>query len=592
MSFIDLNKLNKPELTKSLCFIIIVVYSLWLFKQYSGNHHSVNLHMFKYVSGLFPFKYDIFVQSSNHADVSILYSLFSYLKINPDNDYIGFLLHIIFTTLAGYFLFRFIKDFTPINETNGALIAIFSLLIIDGTLVQATRSSWVYNHTGSTTYFAHSLIFIFIWCLIKKSSNWLLILSSLMLLIAIKQTWFAVGVAIIYSLIFVKPFRKNYWIAGPLIVLIYFSTLGNVIPDYETKLLLFNSVLKRDGAETAFHLQTTRHLISLIISFPIFLLMLMKLNSSDFKNLSFVTLILSLLCFVFGYFYALYGGKFWPEPRLLALSPTRALLLYQLFFWILVVIWIYKSKIYSIFKIALYCSMFYGLASVWKDSYLQGFILFFLIIIFSFITIKIFQYKNFFNMQKLVLDKSKNFSAFMTLIFFLLLIPGVTYLFSKSLEKFDSYALKEINKWTVGPLINDHQRFDNVVDLQKCDDFLFLDLDYPLWSSAISGKSHFYEEGWESYNYLDINLYKIANERKKIFRSIKNNLINKIKVSEKDIKELYNSNIVLILKDKDNSFFQENIKRLDLKNNDMLLLFLKGSDVESFINDCKPNLEI
>tara|TARA_B100001123_G_C14926569_1_gene873948 strand:+ start:12 stop:722 length:711 start_codon:yes stop_codon:yes gene_type:complete len=236
--------------------------------------------------------------------------------------------------------------------------------------------------------------------------------------------------------------------------------------------------------------------------------------------------------------------------------------------------------------------MFYGLASVWKDSYLQGFILFFLIIIFSFITIKIFQYKNFFNMQKLVLDKSKNFSAFMTLIFFLLLIPGVTYLFSKSLEKFDSYALKEINKWTVGPLINDHQRFDNVVDLQKCDDFLFLDLDYPLWSSAISGKSHFYEEGWESYNYLDINLYKIANERKKIFRSIKNNLINKIKVSEKDIKELYNSNIVLILKDKDNSFFQENIKRLDLKNNDMLLLFLKGSDVESFINDCKPNLEI
>ena len=49
---------------------------------------------------------------------------------------------------------------------------------------------------------------------------------------------------------------------------------------------------------------------------------------------------------------------------------------------------------------------------------------------------------------------------------------------------------------------------------------------------------------------------------------------------------------MLILKDKDNSFFQENIKRLDLKNNDMLLLFLKGSDVESFINDCKPNLEI
>ena len=30
-------------------------------------------------------------------------------------------------------------------------------------------------------------------------------------------------------------------------------------------------------------------------------------------------------------------------------------------------------------------------------------------------------------------------------IFFLLLMPGVTYLFSKSLEKFDLYALKEIH---------------------------------------------------------------------------------------------------------------------------------------------------
>ena len=49
---------------------------------------------------------------------------------------------------------------------------------------------------------------------------------------------------------------------------------------------------------------------------------------------------------------------------------------------------------------------------------------------------------------------------------------------------------------------------------------------------------------------------------------------------------------MLILKDKDNNFFQENIKRLDLKNNDMLLLFLNDSDVKSFTNNCKQNLKI
>ena len=126
----------------------------------------------------------------------------------------------------------------------------------------------------------------------------------------------------LYSIIFFRPLKKNYWILGPLIAAIYLSTIVDIQQfNYNEKLTIFNNIIARDQAETAFHLQTLRHLISLIISFPIFLIMILKLENSKLKNLSFVILILSFFCFVLGYFYSLYGGKICEEPA----SNTRGL---------------------------------------------------------------------------------------------------------------------------------------------------------------------------------------------------------------------------------------------------------------------------
>ena len=583
MNFFDLDKLNKPVLTRSLIFLIIVVYSLWLFKQYAGNHHSVYLHMYKYTQGIFSFEYDIFLKRTNQEQVSILYTIFAFLKINPDNDYVGFLLHIIFSTIAGYCLFRFIRDFTPIKETNGALVAIFALLTIGGSLIQATRSSWVVNHTAHTSYFAHCLIFLFILLLVRRSTFWLFFLSTLILLISARASWFVVGIGIIYSIVFSKNLRENLWIIGPLLALIYLASL-EVMPlsDYDTRKLIFNNVLNRDRAEVAFHLQSNKHLIFLILSFPISLLMILKLKNSEFKNLSFVILTLSFLCFIFGYFYALHGEKIWPEPRLLALSPTRALATYQLFFWILLISWIYKSKFYSIIKAGLLSSIFYALTG------LKGFIISIFIIIIIFFTIKLFKYKNIFNLKGLVLDSSLRFNNFVTLLFFLLILPGITYLSFKSLRDFDYYALQKINKWTVGPLSNDHRRLSNAIDLQKCDDFIFLDLEYATWTSAISGKSQFLGDPF--FNHFDLELLKIAESREKIARSIKNNISQMKKINEEDIKFLYNLGVVIILNVKDLEFFPKNIAKVNLKNDDVLLLFFDEPRTNAFLKNCKKKL--
>ena len=58
----------------------------------------------------------------------------------------------------------------------------------------------------------------------------------------------------------------------------------------------------------------------------------------------------------------------------------------------------------------------------------------------------------------------------------------------------------------MGSLTKNYQRLDNLIDLQKCEDFVLMDIKYPLWSSAISGKSHYWESGWQSYNYFDLYL--------------------------------------------------------------------------------------
>ena len=59
MNSLNFEKFNKPILTKNLIIFILIIYFCWLFKTYSGNFHSVYLHMWKYTSGAFSFENDI-----------------------------------------------------------------------------------------------------------------------------------------------------------------------------------------------------------------------------------------------------------------------------------------------------------------------------------------------------------------------------------------------------------------------------------------------------------------------------------------------------------------------------------------------------
>ena len=82
MKSYNLHRFNEPIITKNLIILVLFLYILWLFKSYSGNHHSVYLHMWKYVAGTFSFENDIFLQRINLQQSRKLYCLNLFLFSN------------------------------------------------------------------------------------------------------------------------------------------------------------------------------------------------------------------------------------------------------------------------------------------------------------------------------------------------------------------------------------------------------------------------------------------------------------------------------------------------------------------------------
>ena len=182
------------------------------------------------------------------------------------------------------------------------------------------------------------------------------------------------------------------------------------------------------------------------------------------------------------------------------------------------------------------------------------------------------------------------FSYLSTLLFFLILTPGITYLFIDGFKHVDLYALKRINKWTMGSMKHDNVRLDTAVMLQKCDDFVLLDLKHTIWTSAIAGKSNYW--GSVVFNHMDPTIYRLVKKRKGVIFSIADSLKKKQQLNARDKEELLKTGVVLIINDNKREFFPDDITTIDIKNSDTLLLFLNNDKRSSFLTSCKPLLKI
>jgi len=554
--------------------LITFIYLCLVLKFYEGNRHSIYLHMWPYALGLGDFKYDIFVQSSHMLKLSIIFNLFSFFKINLDNDIIGLLVHLISTTLSAFYTFKIVNEKFEIKNIYSSLIIIFSIVFISGIFITANKSTWITNHTASTTYFAHILIPCFIWLLLNNKFFILFLLSSLMLLIAVKAAWFTVAVGAVFS-IYKNKLKNNYWIAGPILVFIYIMSLNlGDIHTEENRILFFDALILRDEEEIAFHLQSKLKLFLLIFSFPISYYLISKTKNKDLKDFLKTVLFLSISCFIFFYIYALYGKSIYPDARILGLSGTRALGLYEFLFWLSLFSFIYHLDINYLYKILISAFIFHA-TTVDTFAIISISILITLILVINFL------FKDFFkNIIKL------------NLLFFLLILPGTLALTNSHIKNtFDLYGFKKINKWTTGKLLFDKPRLVNAIKLKKCEDFLILDLKHNNMTSAISGKSNYI--GNYHFNYFDKSLIIESNRRGAIARKAIKYMHEKQNFTNSIIEEFYKFNLILIINKKYLEQFPDDIIKYDLKNGDYLLIFLKEANkFKKFENTCLKKISI
>ena len=539
-----------------------------------------------FTAGKFPYTNDVFLQNNIFSKTSIIFDLFSFLKINMSNDFVGFQVHTFLSLMSGIFLFKIVKEFADIKNINIIIIIIFSIIAIDGKyfLVDSNYSSWMINHTGSTSHIGHASIFIFFWALLKEKNITLFFLAPVMLLISVKSTFFSIGIGIIYSLFFYKSFKKKFWIIAPIITILYLLSINvhSEIYDFDTRKILFDHLILREGNEASFHLLPMIKIFLFIISFPVFFLLIKKLESKKLKNLFIITLICTVSCFIWGYFYHKYGGNIWPQPKVAALGPTRAVEVYELFFAVILAIHIYKINFPAILKIGLYCCLYYIPYGE------KGVLLSLIIMCFSgtiFLILKKFKFKN---INKIFLLQEKSFGPLSAIIFFLLIFPSVIYTIST--KQFDIYSMKKINKWKTGPLHGNHSRIDSAIALQKCEDFILFDPIGKNWTNVIAGKSQYFDFTRLGINLFSIKLFNISKERYPIYEDIMSSLQNSKTISVSSENKLVRDNVVLLVNKKESSLFSSRVKKIDLKNGDFLVLFLSGEKENLFYNNCLKRL--
>ncbi len=571
---------------KSFFFLITVsllIYFLWLFKTYLGNHHSAYFSLWDYNLGIFNFENDFFIQNTNQFKISIIWPIFKFLKINFNNDIYGFIIHIIFSSINGFFIYKILEKNLNIKSFFEKIAILFSILTIGTMLIGGNVSSWVVGYNAVPTYFAYTIMILFVYCFLNyKNQIILIILSSCLILSQLRVAWFPIGICCFYSIFFEKKNFKFVWISGVIFTLLYLFQFTDQLSTKEEKITIFQNVLTHSKFEADFNLQKYYKQIFLIVSFFINFFILNFLDKKNYLKKEIiiflkVILYLSIFVYFFAKFYTFKGYLFFPFPELLALSFTRALGIYQLFFWLLLAKFISIKNYNILHKYIFYTGIFYIPSTFWRNTdlepkYFLGLTIFLIILLLYNLS------------QKLLKKKFIQNEIFAFCIFLFLLFPGITYLSYQNFKKVNLLSFKLLSKWTLPQFINKDEKFLSLIELRKCEDFILYDYDLLWVSSSIAGKSQYV--GHRGYNHFNLELAAIHTNRNKVHQNLLLNIKNKTPISSLNINNLKKDDVYIIANKKDLVVFNK-IKKFQISKNYFLVLFTDNEyKIENFEKLC------
>jgi len=499
-----------------------------------------------------------FLNSSIFFKNPFYYELFKFLNFDLDNTINQFLLHVILKIVSLIFLFLIIKNFIHSDNNYLTFLCIIILSTKDGLVIDGTQSSWVFNHNTNPSDLGFTLNLAILYFILKRKIFWLVLLTVVALLNSIKSSWFISLIVMSSILLDEKGIKKNFFFIIP-VTLIYLTTKDFILlPNNEDKYELFKYTYDRENnwgslCESTFDCKNPLRVFILIISFFFFYFVNKKTKNIKFKETLNLILFFSVSIFLFYKlldFLDLKTFKFW---QIVALSPVRALAIYELCFFLLITLNLLKLKSNFYNLLILLSFTFFGWGKI-------GYI-----ISFCFILIFIIFY--YFNLSKNMIFEKKKFIFF----FFLLTIPSFFYLMVNSFIKDKKINLNYfvLEKNFFYNFSEDH--YYALKKIQPCKDFKFEDFtnrfDSRIKSNLLAKKSPFVYDPVHFYG--NINLLKINEKNILLLKELHSNYKNNIKV---DLNKLNIFDLVILIPAEKEILFSGNYQKIKINNEFILIL--------------------
>ncbi len=359
---------------KMIDVFLLLSLAILIFTRYGGLLASAYQNLYQSLLHSGSFAKDIFVQNTYYMKSSLVFDLVAWTGISPDNDYVGFALHVCFSLIALTYAFKIIRDFTPIKGLTYQLMALLSLATIDHFLLIDTFPSIIYYGYGFTTGYGHALMFPLIYYALSSRVFHVAILSTLIFTISAKAGLFPISVSWAYLFLFHWR-EQRYKLLSVLVPLITVYVMSRGVPlpdDFDLRFLMLENAVDRSQEENVLHLQPRIFLTLLFSSIPIYFLLLQDRAVRFFlpqgrdgqalgeiKNYFYIVFVFSVLLIIGGWLYGRYLYEVYPDPRLIMLSTPRSLALYQWSFALLLIIRMLQSNVHSIVKVAFLAGMIY-----------------------------------------------------------------------------------------------------------------------------------------------------------------------------------------------------------------------------------------
>lgn len=284
------------------------------------------------------FKFDLEVKNSILKETTF-YFKYIYKK---NDDFIRFIIFFVLSFLNIIYFYLFFKKFSNLKQFE-ILSVLICLCSIDHFLLLDLRSPLVYINKGYQTYAATLFFGPIIYYGFSKKVVPLFLFAFLGNLISVKAIFFPTIIFFFYLFICRKRGNDFFLFLTLIISLLFlFGSPNSLDKNLSDRIFVLENFLKYDANESSLVYQPIKLQIVLLFSFLTFYFFLLKNN--NLKKINKIILIFSILLIVFGELYNAVLYKIYPDVRISQLSVVRNLQIYQLFFVINLILFIFTIK--------------------------------------------------------------------------------------------------------------------------------------------------------------------------------------------------------------------------------------------------------